>query len=80
MTAKVSDDLIMVSARMAGQNPVLWEQFVTALEAHYWRLADATVLVPPEQVQIMQGGARQARLLCDTFKPCRETALKLQKG
>ncbi len=76
--AKVSDELVMVAAVIAGQNPVLWERLVAALGEHYRKLADETVDAPADSAQTMQGGARQARFLHDTLKTCRETALKLQ--
>lgn len=77
--AGANDELVKVSAAFAATHPQLWDRFVAAHEVMYWKMADDTVSASSENVQSMQGAARQARLLHDIYKTCRETAAKLTK-
>lgn len=75
---KEEEELVRVSAALAGSAPQLWERFQQAILNRAWNASAECVNSPPcADTHVHQGKAREGFALAKLFAECRVTADEL---
>lgn len=71
--------LVLAAARLEGDHPAAWGDFVSGLQEQIDKAATALLYAPPDQILAAQGRCHSLTVLMDGLKTARVDAAKIHQ-